>query len=1827
MTRHRLWAPLAALAVPAVALLQFSLPVLGAPAAAAATSDGHITLKVSSARSVNGGPSKGDAVKDYHWLVTAEDVGNPHDAVNTCVPKDNNGHPSSSYQPGTGHSYNPADGSCQWPSVRYTPGNVPVVAEGDQSDLNATSSLDLPAGRYLISTTASDYKIDGAHFTVAAGGNAEVDVDMQPYPLPTGTLRARVFKDVAPVDGTYEVGAEPVLAGFTAHLNDVFGEVTTDFYGNRLCTNYKRLPADATHPDGQVQLDGNGLPVINTANPGGSCKSDANGDVVIPNLGPDRYTLTVVAPTGQKWYQTTTLEGNHDWDMWIAEGDSGFDNEMTVAGEKVPPVDMGYVPANPTQGLPDSAPKPMTGSASIVGTGVEINAYVGGSGGVPVAAGVAGGNIRGPINAPIIALSDLGANDQMVWIGRGDANGKFTIPNVPTGDYQLTEWDYNQDMILDSFNVTVNKSDTVAGAKPVDVGQKGLTDWYTEVRGSVFVDANGNGKRDPGESGIPQFPIVLKQRDNSTMDAGQNTATTDKDGHYDLREGYPISRWSVLEAFNTRYKTTGVTVKADNEPTPTTYLGSAVDISLLPVIGLSGTVDWGVQPYANGENGGIVGTVTYDTTRNELDPADAVTEGYQPGIPGLTVHLYAPVACTATSTAPDYAGADATCTDGYWHYSAGDAAHPGAIVPASDAGGPINLADPYTTETWEQPTGCTARQHDGSVLTDQYALPDPTDKNALCVEAPMSGWQVAPSDKTTGAFGQTVNGNYGFTDSTVNLNPSSPDYLKPLGTDSNGDPITAPLPGDDFIVTVDIPKTANGKPMYQVTKEEDVNVFDGDRRLPQENFPVSDTGAGDTSATPGQGGPISQTAGIVSACVGDLHTVHVTDQGFLDNGGSPYEGESRPLCDQKLVSVRANQAVAPNFNLFTTVPLPTHFWGLTINDLGLSNDKTQVGYGEAQPLPGVPMGIYDWAGKLVDTVQTDYNGMYEALEPSTSSYNCPLPAGPCPGMYYFKGNDPGQPGHVNKTYNPRFRTIGTNFQAWPGLFTVTDTAPTQVASIVLQPDGTPVGQVVCDIANDTPQLFAVDKPYTRNSVTTTKSGRKVTTTYNPVDLTIRGVGFGTAPTVTLTGNGSVYSQAVKTGTTATDGQVQVTLQTGNTGALANALTPGVYTLNVTNAGGKSLVNGLTFHVLGTNIARHSYDPKLIQVNPPASAAGDSSNGPGNAKLNFPSAAFPAITAGDPNTTPENVLQRAVSQAASYPQALVVVWPNGQVKDNPTGDYFENLVVSSPVKLQGVGPGGFSTGDVFVPGSRIDGIGFNPDNNAGAAWVTTVAGITHGGPADVPDAAVVTVLPATNHKFTPGYAAAINGFTITGGSQADTVTNVNTNGSQTTPVGGSGQLITQGGGVYVHSDGDYLQISDDIISANSGSYGGGIRVGSPYLDASNNNVAISRNQIRDNGGTNLAGGIGIFRGSTGYSIDHNNICGNFSAEYGGGITQYGLAGGKSIGAASRIVANKIWFNQSYDEGGGVMVAGELPLSLNQLSTGSGTVVIDQNLIEENMANDDGGGLRFLQAGNAEIDVTNNMVVNNISAHEGGGLALDDSTNVHVTGNTVMKNVTTATAITSNGQPAPAGLSTGTTSDLLQATLGSKAPTYSKPQDFKNNIFWDNRAGTWDPTSQTVTGIGASGAKIWNVGSGDDLARRSGTGTVPDTIAVANTVLNPLTGAETSQLVAPLTGTVNKGVNRTGDPQVLSPFDLTIQVQTSRLFPSFRQSAIVADIVTPGIRGDYHLPVDVGSAVGLADNRTNQYVSTSVAGLMAHDIDGDNRPKVTNRQPDAGADEVS
>jgi hypothetical protein len=605
-------------------------------------------------------------------------------------------------------------------------------------------------------------------------------------------------------------------------------------------------------------------------------------------------------------------------------------------------------------------------------------------------------------------------------------------------------------------------------------------------------------------------------------------------------------------------------------------------------------------------------------------------------------------------------------------------------------------------------------------------------------------------------------------------------------------------------------------------------------------------------------------------------------------------------------------------------------------------------------------------------------------------------------------------------------------------------------------------------------------------------------------------------------------------------------------------------ISVRKSDGQTTVNGVGLQVLGL-----AYSPRILQVNPPTPAP-----------------------AGTGFTTVQAALEAA---ARGTGQQVVVVWPGPQGQDNPQGAYFENVVVHSQVRLQGVGPGGFRPDGSYVRGSVLNGLGFNPDNPSGTAWFALVGGLQYQGPVNVPDSAVVTVLapPAGNT------GSALDGFTITGGAQADFATNLNAvYGGTKTPAGAPGAAITQGGGVYVHAGVTGLGVSDNVIVGNGGSYGGGIRAGTPYnTTIHNRNLTIDHNQIRDNGGTNLAGGIGLFDGTDNYSVHHNDLCGNFSAEYGGGISHYGRGTGGDIGT------NRLWFNQSYDEAGGIMIAGELSTNLNQPSAGSGPVTVHENLVQDNLANDDGGGIRLLQAGTSPISIVNNMITDNISTHEGGGLALDDATNVRIVNNTVMKNVTTATAITSTGEAAPAGLSTALTSVQLQATLPATAPKYSKPLLF-NNIFYDNRAGNWN--GLYVSGIaspqapGGDPIRHWDLGSVD-----AGV-TLTPTYSVLQQYDPGVTPSPTNKI----------GV----DPHVRTPFDVSATILVSRTFPSFREAVIVAKNVPPELQGDYHLVGPVAPANG--GGTGSQPNPGGAVQAPAIDYDGQRRAV----PPDIGADEA-
>ena len=1872
------------------------------------------SLSSSSVVGVQAGPSTAPLALTNTMTLVVKDVTNGQiiNSFKYLINIDNTGTTTQRPDPNTGElpfECTPADPSypanCSWTSMGIR-SSSPVFTQGDQGDFAGGAGFNMPDGRYLVSVRANGYKMDGVHFSVPLQNGGEVTVFMQPYALPDATIQAAVFDDTSPTNGAADVPVERGLAGFVAHINDYIGEVTTDVYGDPLCGTGSCVSmcyvVDGAEDLGTVDpIDADGhCPVTTPGAPFGRTGDlTVIGKVKIPNLGPNRYDLEVIPPDGSTWIQTSTLEGNHGWDAWVMEGSTGLDTEFVVAGEPFPVAIFGFVkPNTPT----------LSGTGTVSGLVMAVKTYVPSNvdnTGNELQA-VLGSRMDHPIANPWISLVALDNGDTAVYIGQGNSDGTFTINNVPDGTYTLAYWDEPQDYILNIMNVTVSNGETV------DMGILPLAGWWTQLDGYVFNDLNRNGVMDAGEPGLANFPVAMKKRENSMMDRGAVLVTTDASGYYYMENAYPMNQWLVMEAYSDLYYTTGITYQADNQPDPTTLLGSGVDVNVLPVIGLSGRLDWGVHAYAGAggtpgidpDNGGIVGTVSYDTTRNELDPRLAAVEDWQPGIPGMDVNLYAPVACDGVGPC-DPTGRYMLAADGSFAKGA--------------------LLNSVVTETWEQPTGCIARDMNG----DPLLYPDgqqvlPLDPDAICLEGPLMGVQFGPMP-ADGGFGAAVDGNYGFTDGCFGVGG----FDTATGECADGSAPT-PLTSGDYLVEVISPTDTFGRPLFKVTKEEDINIFDGDEFVPQIPPPecVGPLHTVDVAGDPG--GTDNYPAVALPNGIVVPASSPVDNPSYAEGGGSYFEGQQKPLCDMKLVRVSSGRSVAPTFNFFTEVPLPTRFWGLLVDDLNFSTDPKSLMYGEKAGVPFAPVGIYDYTNRLVATVETDYNGLYDVLLTSTNRINCPSPSGVCANSYRFVGNDPGTPGHLNANFKPQFRTIATEFEALPGLIVVTDLAPTQVG-LTTQLPSDQFNQVACvvnpaGLAASTPELFAVSQPYVNGSGS----------------FTISGQGFGAAA-------GQVLLDGVALPVSAWDDGLIST-------SIPADWPVGPHQLMVVRADGKSTINGLTFHVLGTNVPLFPITPILDNFNrvnsigfvnqsnartiqrprprrDPASGLGvdwgadgntvtvyriNAQNaqirGTGNTQWLSPTfgrsqeayftfvklstsateqALFLKFTGNSPsnnnarlievqyNATTSTVLVRTknsgqnlnsattrltltgvtfavgdqfgaralddgtvhvfkngveigqvaipLSGAGSSPwaatgtgriglrfngattlndaridncgggnvpvipvylpdvyevgpgrayatiqsgidaaasggnDALVVVYPNLPDFTNPRinarGAYQENLIIYSPIKLQGVGPGGVRLDSSVVDGSIIDGIAFGGDTALADAWRAKIDSLTWVGNQTVSEGQVIYLLAQSEDQYGDSFKASIDGFDIRGGDQQ-----------------GEANIVTQGGAIFANAFVRNLLITNNLVEGNSASYGA-IRIGTPDLENPSNhneNLILAHNRIFANGGTNLAGGVGIFAGADGYEVAFNDICGNFSAEYGGGISVYGFS------PDGAIHHNRIYYNQSYDEGGGVMIAGQLPADPSALSPGSGPVDIYNNLIQSNLANDDGGGIRFLMAGNFPMNVYNNIVVNNVSTHEGGGISLNDAPDVRIFNNTIAKNVTTATAVTSNGFPAPAGLSSGRNSDLLQATLPSGAPVFSSPLLF-NNLFFDNRAGTLG--LGVVTGLSDADANVYDLGVFDG----SGVMNVGSS--------NWLTG--------------------NGDPLLVSSYNTSLKFAPWRTNPNFVGAVLVAVDLTPVLHGNYH--ITGGSPV----------INACVAGLAGVDMpafDFDDQPRLL--PCDIGADEI-
>ena len=272
----------------------------------------------------------------------------------------------------------------------------------------------------------------------------------------------------------------------------------------------------------------------------------------------------------------------------------------------------------------------------------------------------------------------------------------------------------------------------------------------------------------------------------------------------------------------------------------------------------------------------------------------------------------------------------------------------------------------------------------------------------------------------------------------------------------------------------------------------------------------------------------------------------------------------------------------------------------------------------------------------------------------------------------------------------------------------------------------------------------------------------------------------------------------------------------------------------------------------------------------------------------------------------HAIQRALDAAAAAPRALVVVYPNTPSLFNPFGSYFENIIIHSPVKLQGVGPGGLAWPTArYVPGTVLDGLGYGTDGARETAWQATA------GRDRRHDHRARTTLP-----LDPATVAPPEGEVILAVATSTTQYGSGLQGGDRRPDGPERRrdglraerqhawatarrsaaattrrpTRTRAAASSAFASTRFLQITNNIIKSNAGAYAGAIRLGTPLVgDNHLDGAHIANNRILNNGGTNLAGAVGIFNGAYGYEINNNDLCGNFSAEYGGGISHFGLDG--------------------------------------------------------------------------------------------------------------------------------------------------------------------------------------------------------------------------------------------------------------------------------------------------------------------------------------------------
>jgi hypothetical protein len=582
------------------------------------------------------------------------------------------------------------------------------------------------------------------------------------------------------------------MSGFTIVVEDAGGRYgasagmqSQDAFGNPLGTTYDA----AGNPIGFEPL-----------------VTGPDGRITIKNLAPGKYGISAVPPAGQGWQQTSTIEGTKVIDAWVKANEPPFFAEFGPPGFHV---FIGFVQEFNTI--------PAGGGATITGT--VVNQHMSRPPDYAFYNGACFGH-----TTPWVGLNDLGGGG----IGTGiftavtDADCNFSIPDVPDGNYQLVIWDSNLDLIFAFLGITITDG-VCSGPNGCTLGEVPVFQWFHRQEHRVFDDTNANGIWDLNEGpSALETGFNLRWRDGTVYQGN----VSDGAGAFTFDQVFPFFSWLVAEVDFVRQQATGVTVVVDNGgEIPASVFGPAPlddnDITfgralnpqnqlnppdILCSLGLPGTLDdicnegpyyrvehgpvllqgfqgfigqtnaflWGKRHYPDGENGGITGIVFYAVTRAENDPELAAAEPWEPGIPDVTVNLYAS----------------------------------GGIDPATGVATKGALLNTTLTDSWDAaiPTGC--KWGNGVSGPFSWSNDGTTFYETDCYDGLRNFNQARPA---------VFDGGYAF-DAVceAGLNASG-------GCDAG---FVSPMPIGDYVVEVVPP------PGYEILKPEDKNVDFGDEYVP-----------------------------------------------------------------------------------------------------------------------------------------------------------------------------------------------------------------------------------------------------------------------------------------------------------------------------------------------------------------------------------------------------------------------------------------------------------------------------------------------------------------------------------------------------------------------------------------------------------------------------------------------------------------------------------------------------------------------------------------------------------------------------------------------------------------------------------------------------------------------------------------------------------------------------------------------------------------------------------------------------------------------------------